>query len=144
MTPLSRGYPTVASATFTKVRTETAAANSSGETFSVTSRLSALAGHGQAHWTYSVPTAEKDWAAQDDCSSKAVTSRPSIGVTRTDYSHRANDCEVQLYEVAGEGHEWPDGPVLPSSLTSELGPQSSAIDANAVMWSFFKAHPLAG
>jgi polyhydroxybutyrate depolymerase len=100
-------------------------------------------GKGQAYWTYSVPIAEKDWAAQDDCSSKAVTSRPSTAVTRTDYSHCADGSAVQLYEVTGEGHEWPDGPTMPVSLTSELGPQSSAIDANAVMWSFFKAHPLA-
>jgi poly(3-hydroxybutyrate) depolymerase len=33
---------------------------------------------------------------------------------------------------------------MPSLITSELGPQSTAIDANDVMWSFFKAHPLAG
>jgi polyhydroxybutyrate depolymerase len=99
-------------------------------------------GNGQAYWTYSVPTAEKDWATQDDCSLKAVTSRPSAGVALTKYSHCADGSAVQLYEVTGEGHEWPGGPVMPSSLTSELGPQSNAIDANAVMWSFFKAHPL--
>jgi poly(3-hydroxybutyrate) depolymerase len=31
---------------------------------------------------------------------------------------------------------------VPSALASVLGPQSNAIDANAVMWSFFQAHPL--
>ena len=49
---------------------------------------------------------------------------------------------VELYTVAGEGHEWPGGPVLPKRLVVELGPQSSAIDANAVIWRFFAAHRL--
>jgi polyhydroxybutyrate depolymerase len=99
-------------------------------------------GNGQAYWTYSVPRAEKDWAVQDGCSLKSVRSRPAAGVMVTSYSHCADASAVQLYEVTGEGHEWPGGPVMPSDLTSELGPQSSAIDANATMWSFFKAHPL--
>jgi polyhydroxybutyrate depolymerase len=100
-------------------------------------------GHGQAYWTYSVTTAEKDWARQDDCSSKVVISRPLAGVTLRGYATCAGGAAVELYEVTGEGHEWPGGPVMPSALTSELGPQSSVIDANAVMWSFFQAHPLA-
>jgi poly(3-hydroxybutyrate) depolymerase len=44
--------------------------------------------------------------------------------------------------VLGEGHEWPGGPTLPTSLVTELGPQSNAISANALMWAFFQAHPL--
>jgi polyhydroxybutyrate depolymerase len=99
-------------------------------------------GNGQAYWTYSVPTAAKDWASQDGCSSKAATSQPSVGVTLTSYTHCGGDGAVELYEVKGEGHEWPGGPVVPSALASVLGPQSNAIDANAVMWSFFQAHPL--
>jgi polyhydroxybutyrate depolymerase len=101
-------------------------------------------GNGEAYWTYSVPTAEKYWATQDGCASKTHTSRPSTGVTLRSYSHCADGAAVELYEVTGEGHEWPGGPVMPSLITSELGPQSTAIDANDVMWSFFKAHPLAG
>jgi polyhydroxybutyrate depolymerase len=100
-------------------------------------------GNGEAYWTYSVPTAAKDWASQDECSLKSAASMPFPGVTLTSYSKCADDSTVQLFEVKGEGHEWPGGPVMPSSLTSELGPQSTAIDANQVMWSFFSAHPLA-
>jgi poly(3-hydroxybutyrate) depolymerase len=44
--------------------------------------------------------------------------------------------------VLGEGHEWPGGPTLPASLTSLLGPQSTAISANSLMWTFFSAHRL--
>lgn len=101
-----------------------------------------FSGNGQAYWTYSVPTAAKDWGAQDGCSKKPVTSQPLPGVTLTSYSRCGGGSAVELYEVKGEGHEWPGGPDMPPALTSELGPQSNAIDANAVMWSFFQAHPL--
>ena len=49
---------------------------------------------------------------------------------------------VELYSITGEGHEWPGGPPLPRSLTTVLGPQSDAVDANAVMWAFFSAYAL--
>ncbi len=42
----------------------------------------------------------------------------------------------------GEGHEWSDGPPLRKRVTRVLGPQSSAVNANAVMWTFFSGHPL--
>jgi hypothetical protein len=31
---------------------------------------------------------------------------------------------------------------MPSSLTSLLGPQLNAVDADSVIWAFFAAHPL--
>ncbi|MGH3732811.1 MAG: alpha/beta hydrolase family esterase [Acidimicrobiales bacterium] len=99
-------------------------------------------GHGEAYWTYSVPTAAKYWSEQDHCSTKSTTSTPFTGVKLTSYSSCADRAAVELYEVMGEGHEWPGGPALPKVLTKLLGPQSNAINANAVMWSFFQAHPL--
>ncbi len=50
--------------------------------------------------------------------------------------------DVALYTLVGEGHEWPGGPRMPRSLTRVLGPQSGAVDADTVMWSFFAAHPM--
>jgi len=50
--------------------------------------------------------------------------------------------KVELYTIAGEGHEWPGGPTMPKSLISVLGPQSSAIDADGTMWAFFQASPM--
>ncbi len=99
-------------------------------------------GNGQAYWTYSVPTAAKDWAKQDKCSTKAVTSTPDTDVTLLSYGHCANGAEVELFEITGEGHEWPGGPTMPASIVGELGPQSSAVNADAAMWSFFSAHHL--
>lgn len=100
------------------------------------------AGHGQAYWTYSVPTAARYWARQDGCELRAVTTRLSPAARRVSYGHCKDGAAVELYVIVGEGHEWPDGPPMPKSLTAVLGPQSRAVDANRVMWSFFLAHPL--
>lgn len=99
-------------------------------------------GNGQAYWTYSVATAAKYWAEQDHCSLTSRTSSPTSGVTLTSYGACANGAEVELYKIHGEGHEWPGGPTMPSSITALLGPQSNAVNASALMWAFFVAHPL--
>ena len=94
-------------------------------------------GGGEAYWSYSVPVAAKRWAAHDGCAAKPVTS----GML-TRYTRCKGGSAVELYTLAGEGHEWPGGPKMPRRITALLGPQSDAVDANAVMWSFFAAHPL--
>jgi len=99
-------------------------------------------GNGQPYWTYSVPQAAIDWAQQNGCSQAASTSQPSAGVTLTEYSGCVGAVKVELYTIAGEGHEWPGGPTMPKSLISVLGPQSSAIDADGTMWAFFQASPM--
>jgi polyhydroxybutyrate depolymerase len=98
-------------------------------------------GNGQAYWTYSVPQAAEDWADQDRCSTTPTTTDGS-GYTLTAYQGCADGATVELYSVGGEGHEWPGGPAMPKSLTSLLGPQSNAVDADDLMWAFFSAHPL--
>jgi len=99
-------------------------------------------GKGQAYWTYSVPRAAEDWALQDRCAQAPTTSQPAPGVTLTRYTACAGGATVELYTISGEGHEWPGGPHLRKALTDVLGPQSGAVDADAVMWAFFAAHPL--
>ena len=98
-------------------------------------------GNGQAYWTYSVPTAASRWAAQDKCA-KVATIEHHSGFTLTSYQGCADDAVVELYSVTGEGHEWPGGPQMPSSITSLLGPQSNAVNAGTVMWVFFSRHPM--
>jgi polyhydroxybutyrate depolymerase len=100
-----------------------------------------FAGHGQKYWTYSVTTAAKDWSSQDHCTSVAH-SQPVAGVKLTTYAGCSDSAQVELYEIIGEGHEWPGGPTLPSTLTNILGPQSNLVSANTLMWAFFQAHPL--
>ena len=99
-------------------------------------------GNGQQYWTYSVPVAAGRWAVHNGCARSAANTRPAAGVPLTTYAPCSDGSEVQLYSIVGEGHEWPGGPHLPRSITRALGPQSSAISANDIMWSFFEAHPL--
>lgn len=97
-------------------------------------------GNGQAYWTYSVPTAAQRWATHNHCAGPAPTPmRPGVGETL--YGGCRDDATVVLYAIADEGHEWPGGPTMPRAITRVLGAQSSAIDANDVMWQFFAAHP---
>lgn len=105
-------------------------------------RVDPYTGNGQAYWTYSVPTAAGRWAVHNGCSKSPANSVPAPGVALTSYSPCADGSTVDLYSIVGEGHEWPGGPHLPKSLTKVLGPQSTAVSANSVMWTFFSAHPL--
>jgi len=96
-------------------------------------------GNGQAYWTYSVPVAAQRWGAHDGCKATAKVTRAK-GYTLTAYSGCGSSSQVELYALSGEGHEWPGGPPLPSSITGVLGPQSDAVNANNLMWAFFQAH----
>ena len=99
-------------------------------------------GHGRPYWTYSVPEATADWARQDDCRSPPLVDRPTPGIAVTEYLRCPGRAAVELYTVEGGGHEWPRGPGLGSAGTEALGPQPNALDADAVIWTFFSAHPL--
>jgi polyhydroxybutyrate depolymerase len=63
-------------------------------------------------------------------------------VTLTGYTGCSGGADVDLYSIAGEGHEWPSGPPLPKSWTAQFGPQSTDINANSIMWAFFQDHPM--
>ena len=99
-------------------------------------------GDGQKYWTYSVPVAAGRWALHDGCSKSVANALPAPGVEQSTYAPCADRAAVELYSIVGEGHEWPGGPHLPRRITLVLGPQSTAISANELMWSFFVAHPL--
>jgi polyhydroxybutyrate depolymerase len=99
-------------------------------------------GHGGSYWTYSVPTAASEWAAREGCLARPRTVL-GAGYTLSRYTRCSAGSAVELFAVAGEGHEWPGGPHLPTAITSFLGPQSGAVDANATMWSFFDGYRLA-
>ena len=59
-------------------------------------------------------------------------------VKRTDYMNDSDGTEVILYSVYGGGHTWPGGvQYLPEWV---IGKTSKDIDADEVIWSFFKRH----
>jgi polyhydroxybutyrate depolymerase len=80
------------------------------------------------------------WAGHDHCPSPQTSAGRGYRLTR--YSGCAGGTQVELYALIGEGHEWPGGPTMPAAITRVLGPQSHAVSANALMWAFFRAHPL--
>ena len=99
-------------------------------------------GNGQAYWTYSVPEAARRWAGHDGCPAAAEMSTPAASATITAYQPCQGGAAVMLYSLTGAGHTWPGGPPLPAATEKLLGPQSTAVNANETMWTFFAAHPL--
>jgi polyhydroxybutyrate depolymerase len=99
-------------------------------------------GNGQAYWTYDVDTAARRWADHDQCGVRPRTSSPVEGVWLSVFPSCAGAASVQLYTLIGGGHTWPGGPPLTKRLTDLLGASTTAINANALMWSFFDGHPL--
>jgi polyhydroxybutyrate depolymerase len=79
-------------------------------------------GAGARYWKYSVPAAEARWAAHDRCVGDPSVTQLSSTLALRSYAGCADQSAVELYTISGWGHQWP-------------------VDANAVMWSFFAAHP---
>jgi polyhydroxybutyrate depolymerase len=88
----------------------------------------------------SVPDVAAAWAKRNGCPATSTTRAVASDVTEVRYAcPRAAD--VELYEIAGAGHTWP-GSKFAASLAKILGPTSFSINADAVMWRFFRQHPL--
>ena len=85
------------------------------------------------------------WVTRNKCSTTPVVAEepdrdPKDGtrVTRKEYNDGMEGTEVTLYSVDGGGHTWPGGfQYLPVWL---IGKTSRDIDANEVIWEFFKKH----
>jgi polyhydroxybutyrate depolymerase len=85
------------------------------------------------------------WVNRNMCSTIPVVTQepdrdPTDGtlVTRKQYINETNGAEVILYAIDGGGHTWPGGfQYLPQWL---IGKTSRDIDANEIIWSFFKNH----
>ena len=75
------------------------------------------------------------WAAQEGCgmASEGEVIYHKGDATGERWACRAGQ-EVELYTLDGKGHSWP-GSMMPAFITSQ------DVDATAVMWAFFKAHP---
>jgi polyhydroxybutyrate depolymerase len=88
----------------------------------------------------SIPDILAAWASRNGCA-KAPTERGvAKGVTLIKYACPPG-ADVELYRVTGGGHAWPGSPV-DKSIEKVVGPVTMAINADALMWSFFTEHPL--
>jgi polyhydroxybutyrate depolymerase len=61
----------------------------------------------------------------------------ALPVERRIWGPGTQESEVALYTVLGGGHTWPGR--VPRA--TDLGPSTTAISANAVLWDFFQHHP---
>ena len=81
---------------------------------------------GRAAWVESVPDALASWAAHNQCNAKVLFEDPPGPLSTMRYKGCAAGAEVRLVRVDWLGHRW----------------THDEVDTTAVMWQFFKAHPL--
>jgi polyhydroxybutyrate depolymerase len=86
-----------------------------------------------------VATWAADWARRNRCEPKPADSMVTAHVSRREYTNCADNAAVVLYTVNGGGHQWFGGKPIPQWI---VGPTTHEIDATALMWAFFREHPL--
>ncbi|MCU1378374.1 MAG: poly(3-hydroxybutyrate) depolymerase [Acidimicrobiales bacterium] len=88
----------------------------------------------------SIPETTAAWAKRDGCGSTPKESKVSVDVDRFRYPCPAGR-EVALYRVNGGGHSWPGSPFGPA-IEKVVGKTTDTIEANRVVFDFFRRHPL--
>jgi polyhydroxybutyrate depolymerase len=100
--------------------------------------VSLVAVHGFADHEVSFITAQQSvaaWRTYDDCPARGQLQQRGP-VTHSVWSHCADGTAVELYGVAGSGHEWPGS----SPPLAGHDPPSPDLDATHVIWLFFQQH----
>ena len=83
------------------------------------------------------PDAMAGWAAHDGCVTEFKEEQVGTDVRKRTWTGCQPGGEVVFYIIDGGGHTWPG-----SIPVDRLGKTTTEIDASAVIWDFFKAHPL--
>lgn len=79
------------------------------------------------------------WLKLDHLPSQPVHSSKNQGVSMKRYANNAG-VEVLIYTIDGAGHTWPGGKsILPESV---VGATTNKLNANDLIWEFFKQHRL--
>ena len=107
------------------------------------------ASEARRHHLPSVQIGIDRWVAHNGCAPTPVVEEPVWGprgsldqgqtLTRITYGPGRDGTEVVLYRFSGVGHVWPGAATF---LPRLLGPSTTLVDANEVMWRFFASHPL--
>jgi polyhydroxybutyrate depolymerase len=88
-----------------------------------------------------VPAITAAWAGRNGC----AAGEPTTTEIADDVSQLAWVCppgaEAELYRVQGGGHAWP-GSDFSKAIAAVVGRTTFSIDATALMWEFFVAHPI--
>jgi polyhydroxybutyrate depolymerase len=100
------------------------------------------AGGGAAYWQYGTEAAQDRWAQLDDCHAGPVERPVAAHVELRAYRGCDDRAHLLLYRIEGGGHTWP-GSVVFVPLQPALGRVTFEIDADKLMWSFFRRYRLA-
>ncbi|HUU62133.1 MAG TPA: PHB depolymerase family esterase, partial [Acidimicrobiia bacterium] len=77
------------------------------------------------------------WADRNGCASDSGPAAVTADVTRRHWGNCAAGADVVLYTVAGGRHGWPG-----SGRATGWSGSTDSVDASALLWEFFAAHPL--
>lgn len=88
----------------------------------------------------SIPRFIASWSQRNQCGLNPIESAVTADVTRLQYTNCADNADVALYTIMGEGHQWPGGKRVAAEWM--LGPYRNSINATRQMWTFFSEHPL--
>jgi polyhydroxybutyrate depolymerase len=87
-----------------------------------------------------IPDIAAAWAERNGCDPTSTDRALTDDVSLVEF-----DCPdgaaVQLYLVIDGGHAWP-GSATSAALSATTGPTTMDLDATALIWEFFAAHPL--
>ena len=99
---------------------------------------------GIAPLTAPIPTELARWASRNHCAPHATSTKAAADVTLIAFRCPNHDT-VELYQEDGDGHTWPGSKFtnLPA-VRAKLGPTTFAINADQLIWAFFRSHSLLG
>jgi polyhydroxybutyrate depolymerase len=80
----------------------------------------------------SVPERMAQWAERDGCDPTPTTKQPDNGLTLERWRGCAAGTDVELWTIAGWGHQWP---------RARSAHDPGMIDATRIALDFFDAHP---
>ncbi len=81
----------------------------------------------------------KNLADQNNCDKKNIEPLHQKDVSEIHYYDCENNADIKFYIITQGGHSWPGGEPLPKFI---VGNTTQSIDATALMWEFFKLHPM--
>ncbi len=77
------------------------------------------------------------WGERNGCEGTPEAPAANGDARAIRYTHCTDGAEVLLYTIEGGGHTWPGGLPVPF-----MGKTSRDINATAIIWEFFQAHPM--
>jgi len=87
-----------------------------------------------------IPEIANKWARRNGCGGDPIAIEVTADVTRLTWPCEPSRA-VELYRVKGGGHTWP-GSAFTTAAAGILGRTTHSISADALIWRFFRAHPL--